>query len=320
MTGLLACLSAAVLGVDYGWQPIAGGGIEYIIQIEPQMLDALTRGEDLSSALPPAARNIRRYRIVAGNAPLPHHGEPLPIDPGEEPAAKRQSSSAEVSPVRYDRLDPADDAARKLSMPLRSPYPDDYETSGIPLPGPAHAPPPLVRPQLTSVVEEPAAAEIAAEPEAADSRVARQPLADRDKPSIWTSAAKPSTNFSPMQKPQGSEAGKRRPPSQPKETHGAKAGKPSPAERTEPLSPSEQPAPKSNEQVSDNTGSAALVGLFASLGGNVFLIWVATGQRHRYRSLLRRSHEASAGELPRADDDDSPTWDEVPADEDSAEE
>jgi hypothetical protein len=123
-----------------------------------------------------------------------------------------------------------------------------------------------------------------------------------------------------MQKPQGSEAAKRRPPSQPKETQAAAADKPSPAKRKEPLSPSEQPPPKSDEQVSDNTGSAALVGLFASLGGNVFLIWVATGQRHRYRSLLRRSHEAiaaaSAGELPRADDDDSPTWDEVPADED----
>jgi hypothetical protein len=66
-----------------------------------------------------------------------------------------------------------------------------------------------------------------------------------------------------------------------------------------------------------------LVGLFASLGGNVFLIWVATGQRSRYRSLLRRSHEAiaaaGAGELPRIDDDDSPRWEEVAEGGDSAE-
>ena len=87
MTGLLVCLSAAALGVDYGWQPIAGGGIEYVIQIEPQMLDALKRGEDVSSALPAGALNIRRYRILVGDATLPHHGEPLP-DAGEGAAGE----------------------------------------------------------------------------------------------------------------------------------------------------------------------------------------------------------------------------------------
>lgn len=329
MTGLFVCLSAAVLGVDYGWQPIAGGGIEYIIQIEPQMLDALTRGEDLSSALPPAARNIRRYRIVAGNAPLPHHGEPLPIDQGEEPAAEQETTAAEASPVRYDRLEDGGVAApAKLSMPLASPYPHDYEAAGIPLPRPALGPPPLIRERLTSIHEEPDPARVAVEPiepEETDSRGESQPAAiqdARDPSDLWTSGAKRPAGFSPLTKTKPSEMPKpaeRRSPLPSKQAQPLAADKPSPDEADEPLSPTDQQDSKNDEQTAEKPGSAALVGLFASLGGNVFLIWVATGQRNRYRSLLRRSHEAiaaSAGELPRAEDDDSPTWDEVPADED----
>jgi hypothetical protein len=145
MTGLLVCLSAAALGVDYGWQPIAGGGIEYVIQIEPQMLDALKRGEDVSSALPTGAQNIRRYRILVGDATLPHHGEPLP-DAGEgTPPAKLQ---AEVSPVDYEESTDSDGGAA-LTMPLESPYPPNYEQAGIPLPGPALNAPLVARPALT---------------------------------------------------------------------------------------------------------------------------------------------------------------------------
>ncbi|HXT57884.1 MAG TPA: hypothetical protein VN699_04585 [Pirellulales bacterium] len=319
MTGLLACLSAAVLGVDYGWQPVAGGGIEYIIQIEPQMLDALKEGEDVSSALPPAARSIRRYRIVVGNAPLPHHGEPLPIDAGKEGDAARETRSAEASPVRYDRFVETDAAAPKLSMPLESPYPRDYEATGIPLPGPAHAAP-FARSWPASVVAEPTAHDVAAESDETGSPPVDQPAVEPNGPSLWTAQAKPSTNFSPLRKSPDAPPVKRQPPAESTQARTVAVDKPSPGERKkEPLSPSDQPPPKDEEHVSDQAGSAALVGLFASLGGNAFLIWVATGQRHRYRSLLRRSHEAvaaaSAGELPRADDD-SPRWEEVPEDED----
>ena len=42
-----------------------------------------------------------------------------------------------------------------------------------------------------------------------------------------------------------------------------------------------------------------LIGLFASLGGNVFLLWVTTGQRSRYRALLRRSRERWQPQAPK---------------------
>ncbi len=59
-------LAAAVLGVDVGWQPLPGGGMEYIIQIEPELLEALRRGEVVVSQVPPQVKDVRQYRIVIG--------------------------------------------------------------------------------------------------------------------------------------------------------------------------------------------------------------------------------------------------------------
>jgi hypothetical protein len=66
------------VGIDYGWQPVADGGFEYIIQIEPETLDSLKKGQDIFSQLPPKLRGIRAYRITVGTGPLPHEGEPPP--------------------------------------------------------------------------------------------------------------------------------------------------------------------------------------------------------------------------------------------------
>ena len=64
--------------------------------------------------------------------------------------------------------------------------------------------------------------------------------------------------------------------------------------------------------------SGALVGLFASLGANVFLLWVAASQRHRFRALVREMFEGDRA-AHHADDadgrDDLPHWEAV--DEDS---
>jgi hypothetical protein len=74
-------LAAAGVGVDFGWQPIAGGGVEYIIQIEPELLESLASGRaDIVSEIPPFLRGVRSYRITVGTGPLPHHGEPPPVE------------------------------------------------------------------------------------------------------------------------------------------------------------------------------------------------------------------------------------------------
>jgi hypothetical protein len=83
MSGLMV-VAALSLGVEVGWQPLAGGGFEYIVQIEPQMLESLRAGESIISEIPPELRGVRRYRLVVGTGPLPRIGTP--------PAAERSSA------------------------------------------------------------------------------------------------------------------------------------------------------------------------------------------------------------------------------------
>src|ERR1700753_4078518 len=103
MTGLLFCLSAAAMGVDYGWQPLAGGGIEYIIQIDPALVDSLKAGSDLFSDLPSSVSNVRRYRITVGNERLPPSGEPPPaVVPASGPATSDDGTRPRAKPAEVD--------------------------------------------------------------------------------------------------------------------------------------------------------------------------------------------------------------------------
>ena len=70
MSPLLAVFAAAALGIDVGWQPIEGGGVEYIIQIEPDQVDRIVKFDDLISDVP-TGLDIRRYRITVGAEKLP---------------------------------------------------------------------------------------------------------------------------------------------------------------------------------------------------------------------------------------------------------
>jgi hypothetical protein len=76
MCGHIACIAAVLLGVDAGWQPLPEGGIEYIIQIEPQLLETLKSGEPIQSDVPSYVKDVRAYRIVVGTAKLPRELPP----------------------------------------------------------------------------------------------------------------------------------------------------------------------------------------------------------------------------------------------------
>lgn len=66
MSSLFILITAAALGIEVGWEPLAEGGHEYTIQIEPQLLELLQRGEDeIFSDVPPEL-NVRRYRLMVG--------------------------------------------------------------------------------------------------------------------------------------------------------------------------------------------------------------------------------------------------------------
>jgi hypothetical protein len=90
MCGHIACIAAVLLGVDAGWQPLPDGGTEYIIQIEPQLLETLRSGEPIQSDVPSYVKDVRAYRIVVGTAKLPRELPPQ----GERPGARGQGSGA----------------------------------------------------------------------------------------------------------------------------------------------------------------------------------------------------------------------------------
>jgi hypothetical protein len=79
VTSLLVLVAASSLGIDYGWQPVAGGGIEYIIRLEPETLDDLVAGtEDIVSDLPANMVAVRSLRLTTIEGPLPNEGEDPP--------------------------------------------------------------------------------------------------------------------------------------------------------------------------------------------------------------------------------------------------
>jgi len=110
MSPAFVLIAAATLGVEAGWNELPQGGFEYVIQIEPQLLPSLGRGESISSEIPPEMRGARRYRIVVGTGPLPNQGRPPASGaaatagrnpnasgPAQQPAAPRRQASAPLS-------------------------------------------------------------------------------------------------------------------------------------------------------------------------------------------------------------------------------
>ncbi len=79
----LLLLSASV-GVGFGWQPMPDGSprVEYLVQIEPEMLVALQAGSTIPivSEVPEGIGPIGRVRIVVGHESLPRQNLSLPVE------------------------------------------------------------------------------------------------------------------------------------------------------------------------------------------------------------------------------------------------
>ena len=89
MYALMLCVAVAAVGTEVGWQRMPEGGMEYIIQLDPQTLEALRAGEAIQSDIPPAAGEVRSYRIVLGNRKLPRETPPAPTAPPKVPEPSR---------------------------------------------------------------------------------------------------------------------------------------------------------------------------------------------------------------------------------------
>lgn len=79
MHALAVLLTVTSLGVEYGWHNLDGQETEYVIQIEPNLLELLRNGDEVVSEVASEVADVRRFRIRVGAGKLPRRaiGSPL---------------------------------------------------------------------------------------------------------------------------------------------------------------------------------------------------------------------------------------------------
>jgi len=76
MLAIPLLLAASTLGVDYGWRRTADGQWEYIVQVEPALLQNLVEGESIVSTMPSEMDGVRRVVLKVGTETLPRDRMP----------------------------------------------------------------------------------------------------------------------------------------------------------------------------------------------------------------------------------------------------
>jgi len=110
---LILAVAVAVVGGDVGWRPFPGGGLEYIIQIEPHLVDRLKEGIDITSDLPAGVKNIRSCRFTVGWGELPKIDEaPIASCPEDDLPPSTPPDLPEPSKALLD--EGPDDTPREL--------------------------------------------------------------------------------------------------------------------------------------------------------------------------------------------------------------
>jgi hypothetical protein len=154
MLQVAVLLAATSLGVDWGVQRQDDGQLEYVIQIEPALLDALKRGESITSRVDPRVIDVRRFRIQVGTGELPRD---LPVAANEsEPTSPEGYShqapnllpletedsfvEADVLEARFERSTPDDrsdwtrppsEAIDRMTEDPGASYADEFDGQGI---------------------------------------------------------------------------------------------------------------------------------------------------------------------------------------------
>jgi hypothetical protein len=103
------CFCTVVIGINVGWQPLQEGGMEYVIQLDPQSLEALRSGEPIQSDIPPGAGEVRSFKFYSGTERPPRISPPA--RPIQSPPASRTesarmpaSNSPDIQKSSTDRL------------------------------------------------------------------------------------------------------------------------------------------------------------------------------------------------------------------------
>jgi len=308
MNSLSVLVLAAALGVEAGWQPLPEGGHEYTIQLEPQLLGLLAKGgEEIVSEVPPGL-DVRRYRITVGTGKLARDNGPQADPLATDPPAARQPAAAEAPPARgaADRVatapdfgtPPTDDADRYGNPPATDRYGNPSAEESAPAAAPEGSTAPPEGPTFFGDNPQTPAAgatdsdipDAAPEGKAVDPAEA-SPWSDAEEESAGGAASAPrDTTAAPGKLPDDpGSSGPIQAGYDDREPKQAKAG-------TAETYDAEKP--KLGVGEGESRPWPALIGaivlLGASLGGNVYLAWVAWGARDKYLKTVAKYRGATA--------------------------
>lgn len=267
MTSWIVLWTAALVGIDVGWQPLDSGELEYIIQIEPETLHALRDGSEIVSRVPPDLARVRSYRIRVGHGELPHQNvSRLPDESPPAEATTRDTAPRQPSP------------ARSVAGSPRAPRSTEVSTDDEPSHETASDGPALGQIEGTPRSPQPTS------PHEADSLGAGGAAASPDlrlpQPFSAHGEAKPLDQTAAYRTPRSREElkGENQKPTLPKAPDASAANKATAGD------------------IAPTLGAWLLltVGLAASVGGNLYLVMVTWSQRKSYRRLAARLKATTA--------------------------
>jgi|GEM_PF-1792950 len=125
MNALIVLIATTALGIEVGWEPLPGGGHEYTLQLEPQLLKVLERGQEEIFSEVPAGVEVRRYRIVVGVGKLRRDYGPLAAEI-EQPlavgGATESPQAFNAAPHASPFNQPTGASPEHMTVPAADPY------------------------------------------------------------------------------------------------------------------------------------------------------------------------------------------------------
>lgn len=124
MNALIVLVAATALGIEVGWEPLPGGGHEYTLQLEPQLLKVLEGGQEEIFSEVPAGVDVRRYRIVVGVGKLRRDYGPLAAEIEQPPAptsAPAPQSAVAAAPQASPFIQPPAGVSEHTTVPVAEP-------------------------------------------------------------------------------------------------------------------------------------------------------------------------------------------------------
>ncbi len=324
MCGSIVCLAAVLLGVDARWPALPDGGCQYVIQIEPQVLDRPESGaiEAVGSYVPPYVKDIRAFQITIGPQKLPHDAPTAnvqsPILTGVDTdwvplPAGGVECRLWIKPEAIEEL-------QKSGRVIEGKIPADVKepslftiavgtkpsAESVPATNADNQPEPVVsepvEPEANPLPTDPAPSPPITQPHLAEPANSWPPLPKIDPPSLtpYATTAPMLTNVEPAQPPSEAGAGSRPMPEQ--QANHVELVKTTPIERPQTKADSNSTAKKESTAGGPTTlplsRTVTFFGLIASLAANVFLLWIVRDFRSRYRALLGRMGEV--GDIARS--------------------